>query len=52
LAEEIGGKFKKIIADRNAESEALVFCKSYALEREWCYSNDLDFRVLPEEDKF
>lgn len=52
LAEEIGGPFKRVRARRKAEREALVFCKSYAEEREWCYQNDLDFRVLPEEAKY
>jgi hypothetical protein len=32
-----------------AEKEAIMFCKDFALERDWCHKHAIDYRQLDEE---
>ena len=34
------------------EKLAINFCKDFAEERKWCYINQIDIRMLPEEIQF
>ena len=34
------------------EQEAIKFCKDFAIDREWCFKNGIDYRQLDEEKIF